>query len=94
VGNTVIRRLGSRETRLPSVDGTLGQSVGTLVKQMMRLGRGDVLLLHTDGVRSSFKLDEYPQMQYESSATIARNVVERFGRSYDDATCIAVRYRR
>jgi hypothetical protein len=60
----------------------------------MRLGRSDVLLLYTDGVRSSFKLDEYPQLQYESAATIARNVVERFGRSYDDATCIVLRYKR
>jgi anti-sigma regulatory factor (Ser/Thr protein kinase) len=94
VGNTVIRRVGSREMRLPSTDGTLGQSVRTPVKHTMRLGKGDVLLLHTDGVRSSFKLDEYPQMQYESSATIARNVVARFGRSYDDATCIALRYKR
>ncbi len=94
VGNTVIRRFGARETRLASVDGTLGQSVRTPVKQMMRLGKSDVLLLYTDGVRSSFKLDEYPQMQYESSATIARNVVERFGRSYDDATCIVLRYKR
>ena len=94
VGNTVIRRLGSRETQLHSVDGTLGQSVRTPVKQMMRLGKSDVLLLYTDGVRSSFKFEEYPQLQYESSATIARNVVERFGRSYDDSTCIAVRYKR
>ncbi len=94
VGNTVIRRLGSRETQLHSVDGTLGQSVRTPVKQMMRLGKSDLLLLYTDGVRSSFKFEDYPQLQYEGAATIARNVVERFGRSYDDATCIAVRYRR
>jgi anti-sigma regulatory factor (Ser/Thr protein kinase) len=94
VGNTVIRRVGPREMRLPSADGTLGLSVRTPVKRTMRLGMGDVLLLYTDGIRSSFKLDEYPQIQYESSATIARNVVERFSRSYDDATCIALRYKR
>jgi anti-sigma regulatory factor (Ser/Thr protein kinase) len=94
VGNTTIRRFGARETRLHSVDGTLGQSLRSPRKQTMLLGRGDVLLLHTDGVRSGFKIDDYPQMRYETAKTIVRKVVEQFGRPYDDATCFALRYRR
>lgn len=94
VGNTVARTFGSEERGLHSVDGTLGQSVRSPQSQTIRLSNRGVLLLYTDGVRSSFKLDDYAQLLYESASHISRKVVERFGRSYDDATCVAVRFKR
>jgi hypothetical protein len=62
--------------------------------QTLKLTSRGVLLLYTDGVRSSFKLDDYAQLLYESASHISKKVVERFRRSYDDATCLAVRFKR
>jgi len=54
----------------------------------------DVLLLYTDGVRAHFRQEEYPQLHSDHPATIARTVVQRFGKPHDDAACIAARYER
>lgn len=90
VGNTVARIMASG-TRLYSVEGNLGTRLRTLREQNVTLGAGDLVLFYTDGVRDRFKLEEYPQMSYEPAKTVARTVVERFGRSHDDVTCIALR---
>ncbi len=94
VGNTVARTFGQGEVRLHSVDGTLGQYLRSPKLQSVKLTSRGVLLLYTDGVRSSFELDDYAQLLYESASHISKKVVERFGRSYDDATCVAVRFKR
>jgi anti-sigma regulatory factor (Ser/Thr protein kinase) len=94
VGNTVARTFGSEEVGLHSVDGTLGLAVRSPKVQTIKLTSRGVLLLYTDGVRSSFKLDDYAQLLYESASHISKKVVERFSRSYDDATCLAVRFKR
>jgi anti-sigma regulatory factor (Ser/Thr protein kinase) len=94
VGNTVIRRLGSQEARLFSADGNIGETLRTPREQSLRLAKDDVLALYTDGLRTNFEVDDYPQLRYERAAAIAKTLVSRFGRSYDDATCLVVRYPR
>jgi anti-sigma regulatory factor (Ser/Thr protein kinase) len=94
VGNTVIRRLGGQEARLYSADGNIGETLRTPREQTLRLTKDDVLVLYTDGLRTNFELEDYPQLRYERAAAIAKQLVSRFGRSYDDATCLVVRYER
>ena len=94
VGNTVARRFGRRPTDLVSFDGTLGARMRTPLPQHLTLEERDVLLLYTDGVRAHFRQEEYPQLHSDHPATIARTVVQRFGKSHDDAACIAARYER
>lgn len=93
VGNTVIRRFGSSDTRLISRDGVLGALRVHPREESMTLFDGDVLLLYTDGVRAHFVLSEYPQIFGHSARTIAAQVVRRFGRDRDDAGCLALKYR-
>ena len=92
VGNTVIRKLGLQETRLASAPGTLGHQIRSPVEQRLRVGSADVLLFYSDGVKDRFEAREYPQFRYHGAQMIAKTVVDRFGKSHDDATCIAVRY--
>ncbi len=92
-GNVVARRMGSQELRLNSAEGTLGQSIRTPSEQTVILQKRDVLLMHTDGVMARFGLNDYPNIHYEHASTIAKTVVDKFGRSYDDATCLALRYK-
>jgi len=92
-GNVVARRMGSQDARLNSAEGTLGQSIRTPSEQTLILQKRDVLLMHTDGVTSRFGMNDYPNIHYEHASTIAKTVVDKFSRSYDDATCVALRYK-
>ncbi len=93
-GNTVIRRFGSSEVRLVSRPGIVGGSRRTPKEEQMTLQAGDVVLLYTDGIKDRFALSEYPQLLQHAPESIAGTVVRRFGKDYDDAACIALRYEK
>ena len=92
IGNTVIRRFGKVETRLVSQDGVLGQNMRTPLHQTLQLNPGDLIVLYTDGVSDRFTSDDYPSVLHHAPQEVASNIVQRFGKDYDDAACIAVRY--
>jgi serine phosphatase RsbU (regulator of sigma subunit) len=94
IGNTVIRRFGSSEVRLLSRPGILGANRRTPTEEQLTMLPGDVVLLYTDGVRDRFELQDYPQLLHHSAESIARTVIERFGKDHDDAGCIALRCER
>lgn len=94
VGNTVIRILGNRSKRLPSMDGVLGTRMRTPVIHSLDLTPSDILLLYTDGIKDRFDLDDYRSILYESPQSIVKNIVRRFGKKYDDATCIVLKYKK
>jgi serine phosphatase RsbU (regulator of sigma subunit) len=92
VGNTVLRRIGTTQTRLVSRDGVVGQRLATPRPTELILEPGDLVLILTDGVTERFGPEDYPGLYGDSAAVVARTVVERFGRPHDDATCLALRY--
>ncbi len=94
IGNTVIRRFGSSELRLPSRAGIIGNGRRSPKEEQMTLTPGDVVLLYTDGVKDRFQLNDYPQLLHHTAESIARTVIQRFGKDHDDATCIALRYEK
>ena len=94
VGNTVFRIVGSREARLISVDGIVGIHMHEPNVQNLKLNVSDVVLLYTDGVSDRFTVEQYPQIIYHSPAAVAHRVVERFGKTHDDATCMVMRFDR
>jgi hypothetical protein len=91
IGNTVARVFGQAERQLLTIDGVVGQSHrgGPLVDFV--LGVGEVLVLHTDGIRSRLALADYPQLRAEDVEIAAGELIRRFGKSYDDAACIVAR---
>lgn len=92
VGNTVIRVVGAQGKRLFSSPGTLGHQIRSPREQTMSLGKEEIVMLYTDGVRENFEIEEYPQLRYQEARIAARGVVKRFGKDYDDASCIVMRY--
>ena len=94
VGNTVFRTVGSREARLISVEGVVGIRMRKPNVQHLELNLSDVVLLYTDGVSDRFTVEQYPQIIYHSPAAVAHRVVERFGKTHDDATCMVMRFDR
>ncbi len=93
IGDTVLRRFGENAGHLPSWAGIIGHHMRTPREEQLTLGRGDVLVMYTDGVRDSFTLTDYPQLLHDDVQTIVQTIVEQFGRTYDDAACLALRYR-
>ena len=94
VGNTVFRTIGSHATRLYSTEGVIGSRMRQPPLQTVPLNRSDIILLYSDGVSDRFDVEHYPQILYHSARAIARKVVDKFGKSHDDATCIVMRYGR
>ncbi len=94
VGNTVLRTFGSQATRLISSDGIIGSRFRTPAVQAVSLNESGIILMYTDGVSDRFDVEQYPQIHFHSASAIARKIVNSFGRSYDDATCMAIRYGR
>ena len=92
VGNTVLRRFGKIDTRLVSQDGVLGQNMRTPRPQALLLEAGDLIVLHTDGVHERFSSDDCPGVFSQPPKEVVSTIVQRFGKDYDDAGCIAVRY--
>jgi len=72
--------------------GVMGQNMRTPRPQTLELEAGDLIVLYTDGVRDHFTSDDYPGVFHHAPKDVARTIVERFGKDYDDAACIAVRY--
>ena len=91
VGNTALRIFGSRDTRLPSTAGTLGGQIRSPAEHRRAIAAGDIVIMYTDGIKDRFELADYPQMRYQSAATVSRAIVDRFGKSHDDAGCIVLR---
>ena len=92
IGNTTMRRFGKTEARLVSQDGVLGQNMRSPLHQTLQLEPGDLIVLYTDGVSDRFTSDDYPGVLRHAPKEVANNIVQRFGKDYDDAACIAVRY--
>ena len=94
VGNTVFRTFGSQASRLISTDGIIGSRFRTPTVQVAPLNESGIMLLYTDGVSDRFDVEQYPQIHYHSASAIAHKIVASFGKPYDDATCMAMRFGR
>ncbi|MBW2028129.1 MAG: SpoIIE family protein phosphatase [Deltaproteobacteria bacterium] len=93
VGNITMRVFGSRAKRFVPIPGILGYQTRSLAKEKANLGKGDLLLVHTDGIREHFGLEDYPELMGGDPRSVAEGVIERFGREQDDALCFALRYK-
>jgi serine/threonine protein phosphatase PrpC len=93
VGNVSLRILSNTSSvPLTTIDGIVGQRPRTPSVATLAFPRDSVLLLCTDGIESNIAFEDYPQMGYQSPRTVARNIVRRHGKVFDDATCVVVRW--
>jgi anti-sigma regulatory factor (Ser/Thr protein kinase) len=94
VGNTVTALVGPAATRsLPSMNGTAGLSVRGLRPFTQPWRTGDLLVMHTDGLTTRWRLDAYPRVQEHDPAIVAALLNRDWSRGRDDATVLAFRLR-
>ncbi len=88
VGNVVLRVLAREPVHPLTVAGTLGRrNVRRVRCERFAAHAGDLLVLHTDGVKSGYALDG---LRGEPPDGVARRLLETHGRAHDDATCVVV----
>jgi phosphoserine phosphatase RsbX len=93
IGNIVLRKFGKSSERAVTQDGVIGYQIRTPKEKLMQISGGDVLVMHTDGITSYFDENDYPGILKDDAKTIANNLIKKFGKNDDDATCIVIRFR-
>jgi len=93
VGNVRCRLFGAETRTFEFGEGVLGQRVRTPRSTSFALRPTDVVNLFSDGVAGRFRNDDYPSLGLDPAPAIAFNVVSRFGKGIDDASCAVMRCR-
>ena len=92
VGNITVRIMGTKLIRLVPRDGVIGYSMAKPQKQFFKFHGGEILLLHSDGIREHFDSFECTDLLIESAEDIAEGILKRFEKKDDDASCIVLKY--
>jgi hypothetical protein len=82
-----------REQRLMIQRGIVGANIPTIRPTDLSLGDKWCLLLHTDGVSDRFDLASFPGFQADESQALVDAILDRHGRTTDDATVVLARPR-
>ena len=91
IGNIYARTFGASGCSLASRSGLVGQAIPRPLEVQRTLGDGECLVLCSDGVSTHF-LNSLPLEFFEADLkTIATQLVSRYGKDSDDASCIVVR---
>lgn len=91
VGNARCRIFGEMTKTVEFGDGVLGQRIRSPRPHALSLKPADVLVLFSDGVTGRFGPENYPSLGLDPASAIALNVVRRFGKELDDASCAVIR---
>ena len=92
VGNIEARLLSSSDRANFTVRrGILGLSAPAPVVTTHPWETGSVLVVHSDGLHTHWRCDEFPEDVWESPETAARILLENHAREEDDATVLVVR---
>jgi hypothetical protein len=94
IGNVRCRLFGSVARTVEFKEGVLGSRMRSLTPTSFVLRPADVLLLFSDGVTGRFTVNEYPSLTLDPASAIASNIVRRFGKGIDDASCAVMRCKR
>ena len=93
IGNVRCRLFGSVARTVEFREGVLGSRMRPITPTSFVMQPADVLLLFSDGVTGRFGVSEYPSLTLDRASAIASNIVRRFGKGIDDASCAVMRCR-
>ena len=91
VGNVQAWLVGDSARQLVTQHGTLGQATPRVREEIHPLGPQSFVVLHSDGIRSRWNLDDHPGLTGRCPTTIAAALWRDFGRGRDDATVAVLR---
>jgi serine phosphatase RsbU (regulator of sigma subunit) len=85
-------RRGQQE-RLVAYRGIVGAALPRIHDFRFSLERQWLLLMHTDGIRSRFRLEDLPPALHANPQQLAETILSDWGRPSDDATIVVIRPR-
>jgi negative regulator of sigma-B (phosphoserine phosphatase) len=93
IGNVRCRLFGSVSRTFDFKEGVLGSRMRPWSPTIFALQPSDVVVLFSDGVTGRFRASDYPSLTLDCAPAIASNIVRRFGKGIDDASCAVMRCR-
>jgi serine phosphatase RsbU (regulator of sigma subunit) len=93
VGNVAVSVLTGPENRrsLPTNNGTIGHSISRIQEFSCPVNKGDLLVVHSDGLISNWELPKWPGLFSRTPALIAALLCCKNRRERDDATVVVRR---
>lgn len=91
IGNITLRLLSAQNQHFLSKNGIIGYQISTPQEQQLNLTAGDILILHSDGVKEHIDLYQCRKLLTATSKNLASDMIAHFGKDDDDASCIVVR---
>ncbi len=91
IGNITVRMMGSNPFAFVPRDGVLGYRIPSLRTQARTVFPGDILVMHSDGIREHFSPLDHAGLLDGSAETIAGRLLEHYRKRDDDASCIILR---
>lgn len=82
---------GARTTRMVSLAGTAGHVARKIRSFTYPFAWGSLLLMHSDGIGTSWSLDRYPGLAHAHPSLVAAVMYRDFARVRDDATVLVAR---
>lgn len=81
-----------KPTSLVSSNGTLGLNASRIQEREVSWQRGQLLIMHSDGILSRSDITQYPQIEKHDPTVLAACLYRDFSRNNDDATVIVSKY--
>lgn len=91
VGNVEMRLIGCDHARLVVRRGVLGLNAPNPVVSENPWTSSNILIVHSDGLRTRWQWDEFKDVAQERPSVIARDLLNKLGKMEDDATVVVVK---
>lgn len=92
VGNISAYILGHHDHSFSSASGTVGNKFRRIPSETRTLMAGDLIILHSDGIKSRFYTQFEVAHLKQSVRQILRYIFSNFEKKHDDASCIVYRF--
>lgn len=91
IGNTVMRKLDDHCLTFSAQAGTLGIALRSLRLERFSFKSDDVFILATDGIQEHIAAELILAERRNNLNQMVANMLSRYGKLYDDATCLAIK---
>lgn len=81
----------SKPKGIVSMNGIVGHQIQKVKEFSYDCGPNDLVILHSDGLTTHWKLDDFPGLATRSASVIAAMMYKHFQRGRDDATVVVIR---
>jgi negative regulator of sigma-B (phosphoserine phosphatase) len=88
IGNIELRARAKERVAPVNMPGILGRPLRKVKRFEYALNNNDLFVIFSDGISVRFDIDEYQNLPVRE---IAKNILNKHGKSHDDATCVVVR---